>query len=191
LRAIDTLCVPRVPADEKVRRDALVVADRARGLTWPTIAARHDLSERQCRSVYSEFRGRADREAEDPEDEARDAVRLLEAVVEELALLSETTNNDAVQLGAIRTKLDAMCRRIELMQALGLLPRDLGLFEDRRDGRLMASALLSVLERHHVSPEAEDEMLEALQVLWILPVGCLPWLQHEGQSRLTGHPQNS
>jgi hypothetical protein len=153
-----------VPAYEKVRRDALVVADRARGLTWPTIAARHHLSERQCRSVYADFRRRAGNEPEDPEDEARDAVRLLEAAIEELALLAETTNNDAVRLGAIRTKLDAICRRIELMQALGLLPRDLGLFEDRRDGRLMASALLGVLERHDIAPEVEDEMLDALQV---------------------------
>ena len=40
----------RLTAQRKVERDAAVVRDRARGLTWPTIAARHGLSERQCRT---------------------------------------------------------------------------------------------------------------------------------------------
>jgi hypothetical protein len=41
-------------AQRKVERDAAVVRDRARGLTWATIAERHGLCERECLSMCRE-----------------------------------------------------------------------------------------------------------------------------------------
>jgi hypothetical protein len=36
---------PQLPAAKQVRRDERIIADRARGLRWATIAERHGLSE--------------------------------------------------------------------------------------------------------------------------------------------------
>ena len=44
----------RLSAHEKVARDDRIVADRARGLTWATIGARHGVTERQCRTIWAE-----------------------------------------------------------------------------------------------------------------------------------------
>jgi hypothetical protein len=44
----------RQDAASKVARDGRVVADRARGLVWATVAARHGLSERQCISIWKQ-----------------------------------------------------------------------------------------------------------------------------------------
>ena len=49
-----SVCVARVTAQQKVERDALIVGDRARGLTWATIEARHGVTERQCRTIWAE-----------------------------------------------------------------------------------------------------------------------------------------
>jgi hypothetical protein len=73
-----------------VARDAKVVADRARGLTWPTIADRHALSERQCRSIWSEWVRERPLEPTDPRDALREAVAQLDATIEDTALFAET-----------------------------------------------------------------------------------------------------
>jgi hypothetical protein len=41
----------RLTAVEKVRRDQQILLDRASGLSWPTLAARHDLDEASCRRI--------------------------------------------------------------------------------------------------------------------------------------------
>ncbi len=46
----------RLPAAGKVARDREIVIDRNRGLSWPVIAQRHGLQERQCRAIYAQWR---------------------------------------------------------------------------------------------------------------------------------------
>jgi hypothetical protein len=41
--------VARLTAQRKTERDRLIVSDGAAGLTWPTIAQRHDLGDPSAR----------------------------------------------------------------------------------------------------------------------------------------------
>jgi hypothetical protein len=95
--------VSRLTASEKVRRDLQVVADRARGFRWATIAERHRISERHARAVWAATRasGPALGEA-DPVEILHEALLQLEALIEELALLAETADHDAVRLGCLK-----------------------------------------------------------------------------------------
>ncbi len=47
---------------------------------------------------------------------------------EELAEISATSKHDATRVGAIRTRLDALATQASLLRAVGVLPRDLGVF---------------------------------------------------------------
>jgi hypothetical protein len=80
-------------AQQKVERDARIVADRAAGLTWPTIARRHDLSERQCQEILRAHRAsRPLFEARDPVEAVSEVVEQLDSIVEKFALVAGRPN---------------------------------------------------------------------------------------------------
>jgi hypothetical protein len=80
-----------------------VVADRLRGLTWPTIAQRHGLSERHCREILEQWRlSQPALDELDPLELVQEALEQRAMLVEELALLVEKSKHDAVRLGALR-----------------------------------------------------------------------------------------
>ena len=71
--------------------------------------------------------------------------------IEELALLSDSPRNDAVRLGVLRAKLNAMATRFDLMQTMGL-PLDLDAVCERRGIAAIGKPLQTCLS--HQLPEA-------------------------------------
>jgi hypothetical protein len=154
--------MPRVTAQEKVRRDAEIAADRAAGLTWPTVARRHDLSERQCQEIVKAHRAaRPPFESRDPVEAVTELVEQLDSLVERFALVAEETKHDAVRVGALRSQLSAMEQRFTIMQTLGLLP-PLDLVRLDVDMRRVMDTAVNVLKRHEVGGEVFDDLLVAL-----------------------------
>jgi hypothetical protein len=153
----------RLTAAQKVRRDAEIVADRARGLTWPTIAERNRISERQARRAWTDWIRRAPLEAVDPLRALQDAVAQLDALVEDLVLLAESTANDSVRLGAIKSRWLIIADRFRLMSYTGLLPRDLGLYRTELDARRLVDAIFRAFDEHAVSRDAREAVLAALR----------------------------
>ena len=153
----------RLSAEAKVRRDREVIADRARGLTWLTIAGRHRLSERQCRSIWkNHWQSEATLVETDPIEAVQEALARYDAVLERLALLGECAAQESVKLGAMKAQLTALDGRTALMQAVGLLPRDLGLLRLEVDVREVARTVVRVLDEHGVPPDVQDALQEAI-----------------------------
>ncbi|MBA2637440.1 MAG: hypothetical protein H0U79_04330 [Solirubrobacterales bacterium] len=154
----------RLPALEKVERDARVAADRACGLSWRTISARHGLGERQCREVVRAHRASGPAlDEHDPVEVVQEALEQLESLVERLALVAETSRHDAVRLGALKARLAPSAQRLSLLQAVGILPRSLGLLRDDIDLRRMGEAISAIFDRHGVPFKAEENFLAALE----------------------------
>ena len=153
----------RLPAAEKVRRDEQIVADRARGLRWATIAERHHLSERHAREVWRERLAAEPLESLDGTETIAEALLQVEAAIEDLALLAETTNNDPVKLGAIRARLDAMNSRVTLLRIGGYLPATWRAAMTEADTRRMADNLVAVLVRHDASDQLLQDIAETLR----------------------------
>ena len=153
----------RLPADQKVARDAEIAAARASGLTWATIAARFDLTERQCRSIVRSLRA-ADPLFDDHDalDTVRETLEMLDALVEKFAMVAATAKHDAVQLGALKGQLAAVVRLFELEQAVGLVPFDLRLLKRQLEVDEMIEVVVDVLHRHDPSGAAADDLLRAL-----------------------------
>ena len=154
-----------------MRRGAEIVADRARGLRWATIAEKHSLSERQAREVWRERLSAEHLESLDGREAIIEALGQVEAGIEDLALLAQTTNNDSVRLGAIRARLDLMGRRVTLLRMGGYLPftpRDAMVEANfRRTGE----AIIEVMEKHGVLDDVADDLLEALSSPIVAPNG--------------------
>jgi hypothetical protein len=148
---------------EKLRRDDQIVTARMRGLSWSTIAATYDLSERQCQEILTDYRESHPRLRErDPIDILDDMLDRYDAAQEELALVSATTRHDATRVGAIRTRLDALAAQANLLMAVGVLPRNLGVLRDDIDAREIARALVGVIERYDIPHEAQQDVLDLL-----------------------------
>lgn len=154
--------VARGTAQEKVRRDAEIVTDRARGLTWASIAERHGLSARQARTVWTEHC-----EATGPADPAeallavQEAVAQIDQVVEDAALLALSTANDSVKVAALKLRLSALGQRFELQRLVGVLPYDLGWFLYDADTRATAQTIVRVLEEHDTPLEVMRDLQAA------------------------------
>jgi hypothetical protein len=173
------VCVARLTAQQKVERDARIVADRAAGLTWPTIARRHDLSERQCQEIVKAHRATWPLlESHDPIDAITELVEQLDSIVEKFAIVAEETKHDAVKVGALRSQLAAMEQRFTVAHALGLVPT-LDLVRRDTDLRQVMPVAADVLTQHEVSDEAVDDLLVALDAGLAWPHGN----GHGAQSR--------
>jgi hypothetical protein len=179
LGSSQSVCVARLTAQQKVERDARIVADRAAGLTWPTIARRHDLSERQCQEIVKAHRATWPLlESHDPIDAITELVEQLDSIVEKFAIVAEETKHDAVKVGALRSQLAAMEQRFTVAHALGLVPT-LDLVRRDTDLRQVMPVAADVLTQHEVSDEAVDDLLVALDAGLAWPHGN----GHGAQSR--------
>lgn len=154
----------RLPAAEKVRRDAQIVRDRARGLTWATIAERHGVSVRQCQAILSGHlaaqRGCTHADAAELVDEL---LMQFDATLEEFALLAEETRNDAVRVAALKSKAALLTQRLTVLRICGLLPASGYQLRYEIDARRVQTTLMSALVRHDLSNEVVDDLLGALE----------------------------
>ena len=151
-------------AREKIDRDNQIVAACMRGLSWTTIAARYELSERQCQQILANYRASHPRLRErDPIEILDDMLDRSEAAQEELALVSATTKQDATRVGAIRTRLNALDAQTNLLILVGVLPRDLGQLRLDLDVQELARKILAVFDEFDVPIEARRALLVVLK----------------------------
>ena len=162
MTTIEGTAKKRLTARAKVARDDLIVEARLRGRSWISIASEHDLSDRQCQAIFAEWR------AANPSARHRDALELLDelleglqGVQEECAEIAATTGHDGTRLGAIRTRMDALNQRAVLLNMVGVLP-DLSTLRVEINARQMAAKIVVVLEQHAVGDEVIDAMYAAL-----------------------------
>ena len=154
----------RLTAAEKVKRDAKIVAYRARGLGWALIADRYKLTERQCQNIWAHYRDGQPQPGEtDPLAAVMEAIASYDAIIEDLALVAESATHDAVKLGAIKARCTAIEQKIVLMQMVGLLTRDLGLFKYEMDLNRIAEVLEDVCNKHGATPEFYRDLAVALR----------------------------
>jgi hypothetical protein len=153
----------RLPAQRKVDRDREIIADRLRGLIWPTISQRHQVSERHCREIFQQQRQSQPTLAElDPLQLVEEALQRREALIEELALLAERSRHDAVKLGALKAQHAALVDHTGLLIACGLLPRSLGRIGIQIDVQRVTQQVIALFDRYGVDQEARRELVELL-----------------------------
>jgi hypothetical protein len=154
-----------LPAADKVRRDAALVADRNRGLTWPQVASRHGVSETQARNIHRAWRDGNQRvlASQEPMEWLWRTLERYESIQAQLAVIAASADNSAAQVGALRAQMDAIAAQTQLLVASGLLPRNLRAFREAGDMSRLIVRFVEILERHEVEPELVGELLELVQ----------------------------
>jgi hypothetical protein len=154
-----------LPAAKKVARDRAVVVDRNKGLSWPVVAERHGIQERQARNIYRAWREEnSDREVTgaDPVAWLFDTLDRYESVISSLALTAEEADNDAARVGALKAQLAAMDSQAALLTAAGFLPRDLGSIRYLNDVRQLVVEIVEIMRERNVPLEVLREIEAAV-----------------------------
>jgi hypothetical protein len=146
---------------ETVRRNQQIVVMRdVDMLTFTAIAGKLEISEKTAREGYGMYVNEIAPliESEEALDKAREYLRKLEGVQSRFASIAATTRIETVRIQALRQIVDTMWREIELRQAIGLLPKNLGTLKVTADVRWFVDKVITLLEKHDVPEEMFDEL---------------------------------
>jgi hypothetical protein len=151
-------------AAQRAERDSQIVAAKMRGLSWGQISTTYEVSERRCKEIHAAYRkANPTLRHHDPVDIVDEMLEGYQGVIEELALISATTTNDSARVGAVNAKMSAYTKITELLQAIGVMPNDLGSLKIEIDARFVAEQVMKVFTAYDLPPEVEDAMLKALR----------------------------
>ena len=135
------------------------MAERGKGARWRDIAERAELSERQCRRIFkAHMRSQPTRDHDDLVAELDQALIEYDTAIAELALLSMTTGSDCARVSAIRARLNARWRKLELLRVAGVL----GDVRYEVDVHAITNAVVAAFDQHRIPDDARRAVLAAL-----------------------------
>jgi hypothetical protein len=146
-----------------------VFADWGAGMDFPTLAKRHNMSQRNVQRVVSELRGQRLNVMRlgDPLVGlriAQDLVMRWSAAISQYANLAAETDHDGVRLGALRRRDEALESFTQLMQELGYLPKHLGTLRVQEDFLGLMDTLLDKMDQLGVDMEVQRALVEAVEL---------------------------
>jgi hypothetical protein len=149
---------------EIAQRNEDIVAAKARGLSWSQIAASFDMGTTRCQEIVREYReANPTLRHHDPLDIVDELLEGYAADISELVMIGAEAKNDNSRVGAINSRAHIRGKITELLQAIGVLPNDLGQLHIEIDARFVAKQVLLVLNKHEVGPELKEDLLAALR----------------------------
>lgn len=154
----------RPSVTEQAKRNDEIAAARARGVSYSTLARTYGISKQRVQQIHHEHR------KENPTIRQQTAVRIVDdllesyaADIEELALVSVTTDSDAVRVSSINSRMSARGKVTDLLIEIGALPRDLGQIRMEMDAQVTAKRVVNLLKQHNVPGDVRDALLEAMR----------------------------
>lgn len=154
--------------EKRVQRNAQIVRDRfdAR-MSWPQIAKKHGITDRACRKIVRQWLEEDGPTA--PEDSLQVVDDLLRGfnsdvweATEAIDLAWEQGLPNAI-IGGIRTRMDARIKAVELLQATGRMPKDLGTLHVEHDVRFLIEQIVEVFDEHGVDPKVRRALMTRLR----------------------------
>lgn len=143
---------------EIAERHSTVISLRAQGRSWATIEKETGLGQRQCRKIWKAFvdEGKLDVQQTDPVAVVFEQITRLDRDIETLADIGINGDNDNARVGALRAKAQLMAQQTELLQAVGLMPKNLGKIQVEVEQRYVIQQLMVFIDEF-VAPDRMDE----------------------------------
>jgi hypothetical protein len=157
----------RLSPAQQAKRNGQIVRDRQADMTWPQIAQKHGVSPRGCRFIYRDWMTNAGPTVD--HDPVRVVDDLLRGFLTDLWEFTEAADaawqrgNVAVVVGAVRSRMDARSKAVELLQATGRLPKDLGRLRVEIDLRFVIDQIIEVFDEYDVSQNAREALVSRLE----------------------------
>lgn len=147
-------------------RNMEIVGMKVRGVAVAQIARTYHITPRRVRQIMKEWRATNPRlRFADPLDIVDEMLEQYAGAAEELALISATTSpqNAAVRVGSIKARMDVLRQQTELLQEVGVLPKNLGKLQVEMDVRFVAETIVKVMEEEGVDPRIQRRLIEAIE----------------------------
>lgn len=152
--------------EEREARNAVICAAADRGITYATIAKQYGLSRRQTIRIVQDERSARHVEMvsdADPMTFIQETLGQFEAAIEELAVLSSATDHPGVKVAAIRTRVETVKARLEMLQQVGIVPLNLGTIQLQSDAREIGRRIVDVLMAYDVDESVQDAILDVVE----------------------------
>jgi hypothetical protein len=148
---------------EQFERNTRIVAMKARGKSWPQISEAVGVGVRQCQKIHKAYREEhRTLRHHDPVSIVDELLEGYQADLADLTQVYEDADQSAAKVGAVKARREVRERITELLQAVGVLPHDLGTLRLELDAEVVIAQFMAVMERYNVPEEAFDEVLESL-----------------------------
>jgi hypothetical protein len=146
-----------------------IYVDWAEGYDYGALAEKHGLGIRRCQQIVSELRRSrlSVLRIDDPLfglETAQDLILRWSHAISGYAKLARDTTNDNVKLGAMRDRDRAMQQFAELLQELGLLPKQLGTLRVVEDWMGLIDTLLEKMDELGIPVDVQRELVAAVEV---------------------------
>lgn len=141
----------RMTAAEQYVRNENVVAARIQRRQWADIAQEYGLSTRRCKQIYAEWQSaNPTMRHNDPVEIVDELLTGYDRILSELAAVVKKTENDNARVGALNSMRATYREMAELLQAINVLPQNLGDLTIHLDANVMAERVMAVIERYEV-----------------------------------------
>ena len=147
---------------QRAARDLRVFEAREQGAGWDEVAASAGISARHARRIYASFEDDEGPLKRDPVVVVEELYLRYEDAYERLGEILEEATHDAAKVGAIRARLDVANSQVNLLQAVGAVPSNLGQLKPEIDLPWVLERIGTVFERHAVPRECLLELAEVL-----------------------------
>lgn len=149
---------------QRLQRDSGLVQLMKRGVDSTVAGPMYGLSPRQARRIYKTYvETLEDLNQIDPKEHVEEMLANYDSAISDLALIARDAKNDNARVGATRMRLEAVRGKIELLQSLGLLPKDLGTVTLRDDFVRVVRVILAVLDAFEVDEEVQMAIVDAAE----------------------------
>lgn len=150
--------------EEQYRRNLEIVMDRARGKTWPDIAELHGVSVRRARQIHTAWRAEyRTLRHHDPMEIVDDMLDGFTADLADLTkVVEKAPDGSPAQVGAINARRAVRKDILILLQAIGVMPNDLGTMRIHLETTVLVERVVAVFERFNLGEEVEDALIEEL-----------------------------
>ena len=137
----------------------------AKATPWATIERRFGVSARQARRIVKDLGGAsaATTASIDPMAIVEAALLRCEVLIEDLAVIADTAENQAVAVNAIRAQIRSTDHRLALLRDAGVLPMPLSCLAQHFDAERAASHATEVLDRHRAPADVKRALVAALR----------------------------
>jgi hypothetical protein len=149
---------------QRVALQRRIAAARAseKPIPWAVIAAQEGHPVRTLQHMHQRW---LEQQAayDDPLGLIEHALNLYDEMMERLGEEIAHADHASARVGAVRTLMDLLARRLNLLILVGRMPRNMSDYTDFPKVQQMLIDMAGVLEKHNVGVEAIDDMLAIVE----------------------------
>lgn len=147
-------------------RHAKVIEGRSKGHAWPRVCEDSGLSIGQAKKVWKRFvdEGKLTVQETDPIAVVFEQLARLDIMIEELADISAESDHAGARVGAIKVRSQIMSQQVELLQAVGLVPKNLGKLQIELENRYVVQQLMVFIDKYVPDEQIQDAETELLKL---------------------------